>query len=505
MASSASNQSQVPISNSPYKNEVSADFAALPNNPITIKHPGYPEVSNHNALNVLMQLPGVDCVNGKTGIHYGTVLLACSIVSGQKNGLLSRDRNQTDIQLAFDDLLVGGVYYYFVPNEPHYAIYASFRHWAFPHGCLPRGWDAIPRSTPIASAAVAQSTSSGTVLRRDGQCVVSGRKDIIERAHLCPRQETVWFRMNGMKQYNVTTTMSYDSTIDDMANLVALRQDLHTALDKKQMFGFVVKEGRWKVHFLRPSNGLGSEFQNTSVALHEQVAPEHVLTRFAWALFPLVRSFLEDGPNRWLFSLVTDEAGEIHVEKNLMDRATITKTFFPKKKDLGQDAAPEPQSGLEMGQENKKQTTTAARNAKLHDLLDPAEPSSLSTSESTDDSISITTASLDPATKAIQEGILQYNYENDGINDPDPRVHRFYLGEDRLDRLRRLELKRRRPYHNPKLICCDYDKNEKLFHAAIKEEAEWDAYTLCDECLGGEYERRASDLDEGEDSKALGF
>ncbi|KAL8802826.1 MAG: hypothetical protein Q9200_006452 [Gallowayella weberi] len=328
-ASSASTLSQVPTSDSPYENEVSAGFAALPNNPVTIKHPGYPEVSNHN---VLMQLPGFDCVNRERGIHYGTVLLACSIVSGQQNGFLSRDRNATEIQLAFDDLLIGGVYYYFVPDDLHYAVFPSFRHWVFPHDHLPTGWNLIPRSIPVEGLAVAQSATSGAVLKRDGQCVVSRQKDIVERAHLCPQKETVWFRTNGMGQYNVGNPLSYDSTTDDMANLVALRADLHIAFDKKQMFCFVAKEGRWKVHFLCPSNSLGSQFQNTSVALHEQVAPEHVLTRFAWALFPLVRFFLEDGPNRWVFTLVTNEAGEMEVKKNLMDRATITETFFPKKK-----------------------------------------------------------------------------------------------------------------------------------------------------------------------------
>ncbi|KAI4112268.1 MAG: hypothetical protein LQ341_007862, partial [Variospora aurantia] len=87
------------------------------------------------------------------------------------------------------------------------------------------------------------------------------------------------------------------------------------------------------------------------------------------------------------------------------------------------------------------------------------------------------------------------SYSETGIMDKDPRIQQLYDDEDEYERLRRKEVERRRPRHNPELYCCNYDKHQESFFAAIKGEGPWDAYELCDECLGGEYLPLAADLD----------
>lgn len=126
-------------------------------------------------------------------MHHGTVLAACSIVSGRNDGFLSFQRRGDGLGLQLDDLLPQGPYYFIVPGDDQYAIFPSFQHWQFPHGRLPLGWN-FPRPTFQPQApAPARTSSTAAVLARDQQCLVSGYRDILERAHLCPRQKSTGF------------------------------------------------------------------------------------------------------------------------------------------------------------------------------------------------------------------------------------------------------------------------------------------------------------------------
>ena len=73
------------------------------------------------------------------------------------------------------------------------------------------------------------------------------------------------------------------------------------------------------------------------------------------------------------------------------------------------------------------------------------------------------------------------------ITEQDPCFQILYADESKYDRLRREELVRRRPRHNPDLFHCDYDRHLKTVVAALKGVGAWDEYELCEECLGGEY------------------
>ncbi|KAL8823575.1 MAG: hypothetical protein Q9170_008346 [Blastenia crenularia] len=467
----------------------------LPSTSIVIKHPGYKE-----QFNLLMQFHGFDRLGQQEGIHHGTVLAACFIVTGCDNGFLTSVKGGAGIGLGDDGLLCPGSYYFTVPNDDQYPIYPSFSYWSFPHSRLPPGWAFSLRTRHTSSPAPAHSNITSAVLARDQQCLVSGYKDIMERAHLCPQQEMVWFRSNNMRQYNQSYHLSPDCTTDDMSNLIALREDIHTAFDRRRMFAIVAKHGGWMIHFLQPSHSLGPLYHNIKVKLDDEVAPEHVFTRFAWAIFPLVRPFLQQGPKRSIRAWVMDDNG-YSVEKNaIMDGDAIRTRFFPRSKSSNKRNRTDDEDMAE-GEERGMKSSSYKR-LKVADGWDnEAKNASRLHRENQDDTSqshgdgpslpppSATEEALETSVAEIPQKTIRTPIDNcdNGINDPDPRIRQLYYGESDLDRLRRLELKRRRPYYNPSLFCCDYNRRTAVVHTAIKGEGDFDEYQLCGECLGGEY------------------
>lgn len=325
-----------------------------------------------------------------------------------------------------------------------------------------------------------------------------------------------------MKQYNHNDLNSSNWQIDDMSNLIALREDIHTAFDRQRMFAIVPKQGKWNIHFSQPSHNLGPLYHGVGAQLNDEVAREHVLARFAWAIFPLVQAFVQQGPKRWIRALVADDMGFGIEKKESMDLAAITDQFFPprersqspKKRGRTADGDPPEVETREAGSmvcKRVKAMVTRGDQARevseLHrqrasdvpqrcnDITSPPTPSATRRLGTSTAAILPCRDSSIPPTEDVE---LPFDNPDNGIDDPDPRVQQLYMDESRLDRLRRLELKRRRPYHNPDLFCCDYDKGTAAVHAAIKGEGDWDAYPLCGECLGGEYLPLAADLDERE-------
>ncbi|KAL8965049.1 MAG: hypothetical protein Q9197_006695 [Variospora fuerteventurae] len=491
---------------------------ALPDARIIIKHPGYPD-----QYNSLMQLHAHDILEQQGGIHHGTVLAACSIVSGRNDGFLTSQLRGNHLELELDDLLPQGAYYFTVPGDEQYAIYPSFQYWQFPHNRLPPGWENWPRPTRHSQApAPARTNTTTAVLARDQKCLVSGHKDIMERAHLCPQTEISWFRLNNMGQYNQNDLLSSIWQTDDMSNLIALRADIHTAFDRQRMFVVIPKQGIWMIHFLQPSHILGPLYHNVRARLNDEVAREHVLTRFAWAIFPLVQAFVQQGPRRSIRALVTDTDG-YGVELNeSMDLATITDRFFPPRK---RSQSPKKRVRADEDDENgvqgratgtndvykrRRVEVTSRDNQAMdasaglhrqgasdvsHGRNNTTSPPSPPATQHFGTDTSATTASLEHCITPAEDVRPPFEYYDNGIDDSDPRVQQLYMGESRLDRLRRLEVQRRRPYHNPGLFCCDYDRKTAAVHTAIKGKGDWEASQLCGQCLGGEFLPLAAELD----------
>jgi len=272
-----------------------------PEHTVTFKHPGYPDQFNQN---ILLTLHAFDDVRG--GLHCGTAHIACAIVACNAwDGYFSRTRDGSDrLNLQHDDLIFDKVLYFHVPSsDAKYPVYPDFANWAFPHDDLPPSWPRAPASdddaldTDELRAPPSSSTLTAAVLRRDKTCVISGQRDCVERAHLCPRSEVDWFDKNGMAQYNMNGQLVRDAVIDDITNAIALRSDLHTTFDAAK-FVVVPKQDAWVAHFTHLTNDLGKLYHNTAVAIDKEVSANCLLARFAWAIFPLVSKFLMAGAAR---------------------------------------------------------------------------------------------------------------------------------------------------------------------------------------------------------------
>ncbi|KAL8944613.1 MAG: hypothetical protein Q9211_000514 [Gyalolechia sp. 1 TL-2023] len=490
----------------------------LPEVDIFVKHPGYEEGEND-----LMFFRGFDRSEEREGLHYGTVLTACHIVSGRSDGYLAEKKGGTPIDLRFDDVLTRGQYYYTVPNDDRYAVFPSFQHWPFPHETLPPSWAKLrkPRATRL-TPMPAQSFTAQAIIDRDPTCLLSGLGDLRERAHICPKEESLWFQANNMGRYNLNRLLTVDARIDDMSNATAMRSDIHKAYDKR-LFVMVPKDECWTVHFMEPTYHLGSLYHNMPVNLHTDVGLEYMFSRFAWTIFPLIRDFLEQGPPRQIRTRARNGSVYQVTDKNL-DKEAISKAFFPrgrsaspkKRKTGGDDGPTVADESAEMEQRGRKRRRsysssedTEAEDCKECVGLSPKGHSRAVKGQSQSTGFaglpsatqqgSASLSCLGPGSPVSvpldRPQTTNDSYSETGIMDKDPRIQQLYDDEDKYERLRRKELERRRPHHNPDLYCCDYVKHQESFFAAIKGEGPWDEHVLCDECLGGEYSPLAADMD----------
>ena len=87
-----------------------------------------------------------------------------------------------------------------------------------------------------------------------------------------------------MMQY-ADNPVSTTNPTTDVANLIALREDLHSIFDQR-FFVLVPKGCAFHVHFLVLTEDLGPIYHNREVRdLTSVVSPEFIFTRFAWAIF----------------------------------------------------------------------------------------------------------------------------------------------------------------------------------------------------------------------------
>jgi hypothetical protein len=274
-----------------------------PHHQIRIRHPHYP-----NSSNVLLTLFAPDSPTG--GIEYGVVHAACGVISGNRwNGWFATTTDGPTLTLAYGDILHERDYYFHLPEsslESPYAIVPTFREWTFPHENLHPCWDT--KEDHISSAQsrfAAPSSLSAAVFSRDQSCRMSGFVEGTQAAHLCPRSEEAWFQRNEMSRYNLNPLLVATGPIEDTANALLLRQDLHTHFDAHK-FVFVPKKRKGEeeisivTHMLIASRELG--FLNHNVCLRPvpDVDISFLFARFAWTIFTLLAGFLRVGVERTL-------------------------------------------------------------------------------------------------------------------------------------------------------------------------------------------------------------
>ncbi|KAM0800626.1 hypothetical protein BDR22DRAFT_972868 [Usnea florida] len=239
----------------------------------------------------------------EVGLHHGTALIACGIVAGNAfDGYFSKEKGGQKLELGQVEYLTDSTYYFNVPTTTTkfhvYPICPSFQVWAFPHDNFPDLWKEIP--IPVSTPRLNISSS-----------------------------QRAWFKSNSMSQYNSSTTLALDNVTDDISNAISLRRDIHFIFDSP-CFVIVPKDNEWRPSFIAGTHELGKQYYNKEVDIKPGVSKEHLLTRFAWAIFQSLHGFLS-GPSKktYKFSVETDEGLQNKVET--LNQVEIEAILLPPK------------------------------------------------------------------------------------------------------------------------------------------------------------------------------
>ncbi|KAI0385907.1 hypothetical protein F5Y04DRAFT_245022 [Hypomontagnella monticulosa] len=192
-------------------------------------------------------------------------------------------------------LLRRGTYYFHIPEhtgqEP-YPITPSFTHWVFPEKPIPRPWrevEILP-IPPSKEAAIALAANDDAIIVRDESCRISRFSCGLEKAYLVPTAEEVWFQFNRMNRFNYNA--SSIPSIDDVANRILLRADIHHVFDSKglviipkledskyNLVTYILHTNRLYIPELHPL------FHNRRCQEFYGVSKEDLFARFAWSIF----------------------------------------------------------------------------------------------------------------------------------------------------------------------------------------------------------------------------
>ena len=277
-------------------------YSIHPRHRVCLRHPHYCAPTN-----VLLDLFAPDGPDG--GLEYGFAHTACGVIAGNRwDGFFTNEVDGEPLSFAHGDIMPKGEYYFQIRGstmENPYAIVPTFRAWSFPHSNLPPLWaESIQASSPTYGRFYAPSNFSMAVISQNITCRMSGFAEGTEAAHLCPRSEIEWSQRNRMSTYNTYFGLPADRILDDTANALLLRQDLHTQFDAHK-FVFVPKKGADTVsstsvvtHLLEPIQELGLLHHNVQLKPIVNVLPEFLFARFALAIFRFSEQFLTGGVDR---------------------------------------------------------------------------------------------------------------------------------------------------------------------------------------------------------------
>ena len=428
---------------------------------IRFHHPGYQE----QGQSLLLDLYAYDRDAG--GLHYGTAFLACAIVAVNAfNGYLTDTRDGRKLDMGWDKLLVKSDYWFHVPSTGDdklpYPVCPTFDHWPFPHGIMPEDWPE-PSSADSNLAPPSASGLTNHVLRRDTQCLITSSKDYLETAHLSPLSDENWFKRNEMSRYNAKTDLINE--LDDVSNAIALRPDIHKAFDQRN-FLIARKNSKWVVHFLQVTEELGDLYHNTPITINDGVSVFFLFARFAWAIFPSLRAFLNNGSSRRLCIRVGDQYSmrkEIRFarfeELQGFVNPPMSRKSSPTKRARSSSAGTAG-SGEYVGYYTKKpryassEHTSESRGRKRHRTSSPEQTNIL--------------LSQFPTSSTTR--VPSYDWEKDATE----------LEKKRLDYMRA-----QRP-QDPRIICCDYNEAERASSLGLPGKEEYGGGHLCLRCRGAE-------------------
>ncbi len=213
-------------------------------------------------------------------------------------------------------------------------IVTCFQDWQFPP-TLPSHWERVPKPTRPATT-TAPSTFSSAVLARDICCRISGHYTGAEVAHICPRNEADWFFANGLSRWNNDTSLGEQSLLDDHANLMLLRSDLHKAFDDGKFVLYPKDNTGFFVHMMEPSPDLGILYHNARTHSIVNCRAEFIYARFAWSLFRFLSGFLAMPVDRAVITVQNgpEQSRVVELRKwtEIRERMTSSRGRSPRKR-----------------------------------------------------------------------------------------------------------------------------------------------------------------------------
>ncbi|KAI0835617.1 hypothetical protein F5Y06DRAFT_305845 [Hypoxylon sp. FL0890] len=259
---------------------------------VSIRHPYYP--INHKAL---MEFLAFD--NG--GIDYDLAYYACCLLVD--NAWIREEADRPYFSLIptpngrftrpADGILPANVYYfhdplYADPTVP-YPITPSFAHWSFPHGNLPPPWCNLDiASVPTHKSSSMRAGGREAIISRDECCRMTLALSGVEKAHIVPQAEELWFTQNNMGPY---VSASVNSKVNEVKNLILLRADVYKTFNAKALLIVPKLRNRRYVlvtHLLhsieQTMHELESLYHNRPLHQLYGVSPECLFARFAWTI-----------------------------------------------------------------------------------------------------------------------------------------------------------------------------------------------------------------------------
>ncbi|KAF8598056.1 hypothetical protein BDV93DRAFT_561743 [Ceratobasidium sp. AG-I] len=279
---------------------------------LKLLHPGYPcPIAGGR---IIVPFATLDCVPGSNpawyGVHYGTLMWICYIITGNRLGFLSPTKlpgakvpsaTPEEYNRGFDDVLTEQSYYYYIygtPVDEAYRILDDFDSWSFPIGPaltdhpLWTNWENAFPTAPSWEGGGNSTDISGLVKLRDIVCQLTGVKGWLgcQAAHIIPASKVDWFHKNNLMTFghdlgsrtNITTRPS---------NMFLLRSDIHIMFDAK-LFTFVPKEGNLMGHFFDKKSAPACFDLHNAIFRHPEYLSAHFfLARLAWTVLPMMDQF----------------------------------------------------------------------------------------------------------------------------------------------------------------------------------------------------------------------
>ncbi|TBU27572.1 hypothetical protein BD309DRAFT_604981 [Dichomitus squalens] len=238
------------------------------------------------------------------GVDHRLVLDACRVLTNraakEPDGYIAHDCAGHQ-RLSLDTVLLRpGRYFYHLASPQgtgtststsKYPIVGDMTAWRFPES-IPSHWirnRSVEEQSELYDNEFNSSSSMSTaVLEEDKRCIITRYRQSCENARLVPQDQGDWFYANDMSDYNLA---GHRTGVNDVANGVTLRSDVHRCLDRHSFVFYPVDGGRFAAYFVRRGDAEYAElFHRRPVDMPIRVSDQFLYARFAYTVINLLHS-----------------------------------------------------------------------------------------------------------------------------------------------------------------------------------------------------------------------